>query len=147
MWWERVGAKIASEAVAPHDNSRDPDRRLVLGYVSSDFNAHSAALIFKPVLQHHDRTQFHITVYASPIRADDAFARMRRLADTWQPITRLSDAQLAETIRADEVDILADLSGHTPGNPLAAFAPKPAPTPTRATSRSHPGMGRSRAMR
>ncbi len=28
---------------------------LVLGYVSSDFNAHSAALIFKPVLQHRDR--------------------------------------------------------------------------------------------
>ena len=32
----------------------DPDRRIVVGYVSSEFREHSAALAFLPVLRHHD---------------------------------------------------------------------------------------------
>ncbi|MDA9422599.1 MULTISPECIES: O-linked N-acetylglucosamine transferase, SPINDLY family protein [Bradyrhizobium] len=127
VWWERIGAKIASEAAAPHDNSRDPDRRLVLGYVSSDFNAHSAAFIFKPVLQHHDRARFEIVCYSCSSKMDATTSEFQGIADRWRDASQWTDDRLAAQIRADRVDILIDLSGHTRGNRLGVFARKPAP--------------------
>lgn len=127
VWWERIGAKIASETAAPHDNSRDPNRRLVLGYVSSDFNAHSAAFIFKPVLQHHDRTQFEIVCYSCSSKVDATTSEFQGIADRWRDAAQWTDDRLAAQIRADHVDILIDLSGHTRGNRLGVFARKPAP--------------------
>ena len=127
VWWDRVGAKIASEAPKPHDNSRDPNRRLVLGYVSSDFNAHSAALIFMPVLQHHDRTRFEIVCYACSSKVDATTGQFREIADRWRDASQWSEDRLAAEIRADGIDILIDLSGHTRGNRLGVFARKPAP--------------------
>ncbi|ULK98956.1 tetratricopeptide repeat protein [Bradyrhizobium sp. I71] len=127
VWWERIGAKIAAEAAASHDNGRDPDRRLVLGYVSSDFNAHSAAFIFKPVLQHHDRAQFEIVCYSCSSKADATTSEFQGIADRWRDAAQWTDERLAAQIRADRVDILIDLSGHTRGNRLGVFARKPAP--------------------
>ncbi|MBR0957607.1 tetratricopeptide repeat protein [Bradyrhizobium japonicum] len=127
VWWERIGTKIASEVAAPHDNSRDPDRRLVIGYVSSDFNAHSAAFIFKPVLQHHDRTQFEIVCYSCSSKVDGTTNEFQGIADRWRDASQWTDDRLAAEIRADGVDILIDLSGHTKGNRLGVFARKPAP--------------------
>ncbi|MGY3035043.1 putative O-linked N-acetylglucosamine transferase (SPINDLY family) [Bradyrhizobium sp. USDA 4354] len=127
VWWERIGAKIAPDTAAPHDNSRDPDRRLVLGYVSSDFNAHSAAFIFKPVLQHHDRAQFEIVCYSCSSKVDATTSEFQGIADRWRDASQWTDDRLAAQIRADRVDILIDLSGHTRGNRLDVFARKPAP--------------------
>ncbi|MGY8639206.1 tetratricopeptide repeat protein [Bradyrhizobium sp. 14AA] len=127
VWWERIGAKFASEAARPHDNSRDPDRRLVLGYVSADFNAHSAAFIFKPVLQYRDRTQFEVVCYSCSSKVDAATGEFQKIADRWREASQWSDERLAAEIRADGIDILIDLSGHTKGNRLSVFARKPAP--------------------
>ncbi|QYJ23711.1 methyltransferase domain-containing protein [Achromobacter sp. ES-001] len=111
----------------PHTNSRHPARRLKIGYVSPDFKKHSGNNFVEPLLTHHDRQAFEITAYAELAAEDDVTARFKTYFDKWVPTSRLSDADLAEKIRSDGIDILIDLAGHTQGNRLAVFARKPAP--------------------
>jgi predicted O-linked N-acetylglucosamine transferase (SPINDLY family) len=127
VWWEQVGSKIAARPHEPHHNVRDPQRRLVVGYVSADFREHSAARAFKPVLQYADKALFETVCYScSPIK-DGMTEEFRRMADRWRDASQWSDDRLVDRIRQDEVDILIDLSGHTDGHRLGVFARKPAP--------------------
>jgi predicted O-linked N-acetylglucosamine transferase (SPINDLY family) len=126
-WWRHIGAKLADRSRFAHSNDPDPTRRLVLGYVSADFRRHSAAATFRPVLQHHYRTQFEIACYSCSIAQDERTEEFRRIADRWVDASQLSDQTLAERVFSDKIDILIDLSGHSAGNRLGAFARKPAP--------------------
>lgn len=127
VWWDQVGSKLAVRTSEPHPNVRDPHRRLVLGYVSSDFRDHSAAHAFKPVLQYCDKAQFEVVCYSCSTSRDEMTEELKRLADRWCDASQWSDDRLASQIRQDGVDILIDLSGHTDGHRLGVFARKPAP--------------------
>ncbi len=108
-------------------NPPDPDRRLRIGYVSADFRRHSASYCFAPLLAGHDRERFEPVCYSATLREDDRTALFKSSASTWRTILGLSDAALAAMIRADGIDVLVDLSGHTAGNRLPLFTAKPAP--------------------
>lgn len=110
-----------------HKNSRQPSRRLKIGYVSPDFRKHSGNCFLEPVLIHHDRQTFELTAYAELETEDEMTARFKTYFDHWIPTSKFSDAELAEKIRSDGIDILIDLAGHTQGNKLGVFARKPAP--------------------
>jgi predicted O-linked N-acetylglucosamine transferase (SPINDLY family) len=81
----------------------------------------------EPVLANHDANRVHVICYAEANRPDAVTARLQKLAHEWRWTCRLSNAQLAERIREDRIDILVDLAGHTANNRLGAFARKPAP--------------------
>ncbi|ABD08495.1 TPR repeat protein [Rhodopseudomonas palustris HaA2] len=126
-WWKHVGARLYKSHAAPLANDRDPERRLVVGYVSADFRQHSAAFSFRPVIENHDRTQVEVICYSGVVLPDAATKSFEAIADRWRDSSQWTDARLADTIRADKVDILIDLSGHSAGNRLRVFARKPAP--------------------
>ncbi len=135
-WWRHIGSKIAAGRPTQYENSRDPAKRIVLGYVSAEFRQRSAAFSFRPVLENHDKTQFEVVCYsASPIEDADT-ASFQRLADQWRSVSQWPDDRLADCIRQDKVDILIDLSGHGGGNRLRVFACKPAPVQVTAWGHS-----------
>src|SRR5579859_5339084 len=108
-------------------NARTPERGLRIGYVSGDFGRHSVSYFLVQVLTHRDHEAFEIFCYPTRDRQDDMTAKLRATADHWQSLVGLSDQAAEERIRADGIDILVDLSGHTAHNRLALFARKPAP--------------------
>ncbi|WP_440640303.1 O-linked N-acetylglucosamine transferase family protein [Bradyrhizobium sp. PUT101] len=124
-WWDAVGATLARRTLAPRE--LDPDKRIVIGYVASEFRNHSAALTLLPVLRHHDHARFEIICYSCCPLPDEMTAKFKPLADVWVDAGQLSDDELADRIQADKVDVLIDVSGHTTGNRLHVFARKPAP--------------------
>jgi protein O-GlcNAc transferase len=132
VWHEhqRYAQRLQSHVLAkplPHANERTPERRLKVGYVSADFRNHAVAYFIEPILAAHDKTQFEIYCYYNHTASDARTARIAVLADHWLACKGMSDEQLATRIRADGIDILVDLSGHTANNRLPMFARKPAP--------------------
>jgi protein O-GlcNAc transferase len=124
--WARRYASVPREPQAAVN--RDPDRPLRVGYVSADFALHSAMFSIGPVLASHS-AQVEAYAYSGVTdQAEDAMTRwLKEHVKEWRPAWAMTDSELAAQIRADAIDILVDLSGHTGGNRLTLFARKPAP--------------------
>ena len=114
-------------AVVSHANDRDARRRLRVGFVSPDFGSSSVACFFDNVLENLSRELLETICYSNRLAKDGITHRIQAAATLWRDVAALGDEQLAEQIRADRIDILFDLSGHTAGNRLGVFARKPAP--------------------
>ncbi|MBI3898547.1 MAG: tetratricopeptide repeat protein [Gammaproteobacteria bacterium] len=123
---ERFEAPLKPYRMA-HANMRNPEKRLKVGYVSSDFRNHAVAHFMEPILTSHDKAKIEVYCYYNNLIHDRVTERIRVASDHWVPCVELSDEQLAARIRNDGIDILVDLSGHTGGNRLLVFARKPAP--------------------
>jgi predicted O-linked N-acetylglucosamine transferase (SPINDLY family) len=122
----RLEAQI-KETPPAYDNPKDPDRRLNIGFVSGDFRNHPIALVIEPVWQMFDKEKFKLIAYYNYGSEDQVTERMRGKVQVWRQVFEMNDLALAEQIRADGIDILVDLSGHTGFNRLPMFALKPAP--------------------
>ena len=107
--------------------SPELNRKLRVGYVAPTLRMHVIGLYLEPVLECHDRERFEVVCYSDTARPDEVTARLRRHSDLWHDTARLSDAELAELIRRDRIDILVDLNLHMAGSRLLTFARRPAP--------------------
>ena len=111
----------------PHDNTPDPERVLRVGFVSGDFRRHPVGYFMVEVMEALDHSRIQPYLYANQGQDDDYTARFKACAHVWREVKGLDDDALAAEVRADGIDILIDLSGHTAGERLMVFARKPAP--------------------
>jgi len=125
--WGRRFGHPPDGPLPPPDPDLDPDRRLRVGYVCADFRDHSNANVFGPLIEGHDPEALDVICYAGGQQRDAATERMRQKVSGWVETDGLSHRALAERVRADRIDILVDLSGHTHGTRLEAFGYRPAP--------------------
>lgn len=98
-----------------------------IGFISGDLRKHAVSNFFQPVLQSLKQSSFEIFIYNNNPRDDEETAALRAYGNTWRAITALSDGGAARQIRADEIDILVDLSGHTGHNRLPLLSRRVAP--------------------
>lgn len=120
-------AMTEGKAVLPHSNSIVPGRRLRIGFVSGDFRRHSVSYFVFGCLSRLSRSEFELWAYFNHPKPDVRTADFKSLFYGWRDIDGRTDADVAQQIREDGIDILVDLSGHTSHNRLAVFAEKPAP--------------------
>ena len=108
-----------ADAVRGHD-------RIRIGYISPDLRTHPVGTLIRPLLALHDRTRFTVCCYMNG--TEDALSHgLRASADAWRNIQGMPAEEVAARVRADEIDILVDLAGHTQNNCLPVLAYKPAP--------------------
>jgi len=120
-------ARAAVPAMIVPETSRDPARRLRIGYVSSDLHTHPVARNLLPIFANPDRQNVESFVYADVAAPNETTRRCESLVDHWRNVTGLSDVQLAQAIREDGIDILVLLAGRFDRNrpSVAAFRAAP----------------------
>ena len=125
--WNRTYAQPLAHLIQPHTNDRSPERRLRIGYVSPDFGNHSVGRFMVPLLAHHSHGSYEIFCYTDTLKMDFISEQNRASASAWRLTARMTDQQVAELIRNDQIDVLVDLTMHASQNRLLVFARKPAP--------------------
>jgi predicted O-linked N-acetylglucosamine transferase (SPINDLY family) len=125
-WEARHAAPLYAEA-RPHDNDRDPERRLRVGYLSADLRDHPVAYNLLASLEQHDRQAVELTLYALPRAGDAMTERFRRTADRWRWVAGEDERSIAGRIREDRIDVLVLVAPHTADNRPLVAALKPAP--------------------
>ncbi len=102
--------------------------RIRLAYLSADFHQHPTAQLMVELFERHDRARFDVMAIAfgpddnSPMRA-----RLKKAVDHFEDVRGRSDTQVAQWMRAREIDIAIDLNGHTMGARPGILAHRPAP--------------------
>jgi dTDP-4-amino-4,6-dideoxygalactose transaminase/predicted O-linked N-acetylglucosamine transferase (SPINDLY family) len=110
------------------DNVPDPERPLRIGFVSGDLRNHALVSFIEPLLERlAGRPGLVLHAYYTYPLHDAVTERLRGHMALWRDVAGLGDAALDTLIRADGIDILIDLAGHTAHNRLPLFARKPAP--------------------
>jgi len=112
----------------PLMNSREPERKLRIGYVSQDFRNQACGHFLETFFAHHDRERFEPHAYfVQGLGEDELTGRIRKLAAGFTQVAEIPDAQLIDRIRADGIDILVDTVVYSHPDKLLTIARKPAP--------------------
>ena len=122
----RYAAPLRGEPGQP-EIGRVGHGRLRLGFLSPDLGRHPVGYFLVRVLENLDPQRHETVCYSDRAVHDNVTARFQAAATQWRDVFGTSDQRLASQIRADCIDILFDLAGHTSGNRLLVFARKPAP--------------------
>ncbi|MFM7346534.1 MAG: tetratricopeptide repeat protein [Tagaea sp.] len=123
LWGQTVEARTP-EAPAIR---RRAGGRMKIGFVSADFRRHSVAAFVTPLWPAFDRGKVEIVAFANVGEPDATTAKLQAQADSWIDIHGANDNDAFAAIRAAEIDVLIDLSGHSGGNRLGLFARRAAP--------------------
>jgi predicted O-linked N-acetylglucosamine transferase (SPINDLY family) len=125
--YDRRHAAPLRGTLTRREKVRDRQGPLRLGFVSPDLGRHPVGNFLVRVLENLDDKQHETVCYSDRIAKDDWTHRFQAAATQWRDVFGMDDQRLAEQIRADRIDILFDLTGHTAFNRLLVFARKPAP--------------------
>lgn len=122
-------ASFVESRVKPLAHAPAPRRdRLRLGYLSEDFHDHATAYLLAEALESHDKGRFEVFAYSYGPTGDGAVrSRLRGACDHWVELGGLSDSDAISRIKADGIDILVDLKGHTGQARTVILAGRPAP--------------------
>ena len=97
-------------------------RKLKIGYVAPSFSRSQIAQFIGPVLAAHNPDAVEVILYTQSLENEDPLPCSRIVE-----IGEMSDDDAVDLIRADQLDILVDVWGHTAGSRMHIFAHRAAP--------------------
>lgn len=106
-------------------NTRDPEKRLTVAFLSPDFRFHACAFFLAGLLSRMDQSRVRVLAYSTgrPDGVTSAFAQLCELRE----MSEWTHSQIASAAEQDGVDIAVDCAGWSAGSRLEAMIPRLAP--------------------
>lgn len=125
-WTEPTSRSMAALRLPPAP-PRQPGDRWRIGYLSADFRSHAMGNLIHGLFACHDRRRFEVFAYSLADISDEVTEVIRRGVDHYALVAGDSSEAVAKRIRADRIDVLIDLMGHTHHSRPGVLALRPAP--------------------
>lgn len=110
------------------DQSRkDPNKKLKIGYISSDLNSHVVSKFLLPVIENHDKEKYDFYLFSIVKQDDHVTEKYKKCVKNFIRCIDMTRDELCNKIYELQIDILIDLNIHTGNSRILALAPKPAP--------------------
>ena len=126
---EIYSADIADQSLPPRRmNLSMRGDRIAIGYYSGDFRDHAMMYLMAELFERHDRSRFRIHAFSLKKDADSAMRRrVMPFFDAFHDLDEMSDREIIELSRAEEIDIAVDLVAFTRHGRPSLFAAGLAP--------------------
>jgi predicted O-linked N-acetylglucosamine transferase (SPINDLY family) len=103
-------------------------RKKRVAFISADFRIHPVGYLLIEMIENFDKEKFELTgVFTGTSDGSDLWKRYRCAFDHYVDAKNMPSLELAKLLRAMEIDIAIDLSGHTEGTRLDVLSHRPAP--------------------
>lgn len=103
-------------------------RRKRVAFISADFRIHPVGYLLIEMIENFDKEKFELTgVFTGTPDGSELWKRYRCAFDHYIDAKNMTSLELAKLLRAMEIDIAIDLSGHTEGTRLDVLSHRPAP--------------------
>ena len=102
--------------------------KIRIGYLCADYYDHPVAHLHVGVLENHNHDEFEVFGFSScPPMDDKILQRIIPAFDHFFEVANLTDLAIAELVRAQDIDILVNLSGYTLNARADVMTGRPAP--------------------
>ncbi len=108
------------------DKKKEPNKKLNVGYLSSDCHAHTMMNYILPIWENHNQDEFNFVIFNGSEKNDSTTEKIRNTGIKIVDCANKSDENIAKIIYDEKIDILVELSGYTHLKTMACFY-KPAP--------------------
>lgn len=108
------------------DKKKQIDKKLNIGYFSSDCHAHTMMNYIIPIWENHNKEEFNFFIFNGSEKKDSTSERIRNLGIEIIDISKSNNEEIAKKIYEKQIDILIDISGYTHLKSYALLY-KPAP--------------------
>jgi predicted O-linked N-acetylglucosamine transferase (SPINDLY family) len=104
------------------------ERQIRIGFISADFREHAVSYqVFDVIKNLSENSQLKLYLYFNKLEEDEISESYKKLNINWINIFKLSDEELINKLRDDDIQILFDLSGFTAGGRPNIFYNQPCP--------------------
>jgi protein O-GlcNAc transferase len=104
------------------------DKKIRIGFLSSDLREHPVGWFAWPLIKHLDRNKFDVyCYYPHNYTGEELQVKLMERAEKFSFCKRHTPRSIASMINNDQIDILIDMAGYTTLNRIEVMSYKPAP--------------------
>ena len=108
------------------DKKKNPNKKLNVGYLSSDCHAHTMMNYILPIWENHNQNEFNFVIFNGSDKNDSTTQKIKETVIKMVSCANKKDEEIAQMIYDEGIDILVDLGGYTHLKTFACLY-KPAP--------------------